>query len=137
MHLGHAIRGAQPHHGCAMSALHGCAMSLGWRSTSVSLATIPAGDVVVKMSYQEIANTAAHSLDCDCCSGRHGIGIEKQRSSCSTGAVLPVWKELTDIVLSKEERKQNGKPRVLRVSLDNGTRLTGMWLLGQNMSGAI
>ena len=41
------------------------------------------------------------------------------------GAVLPVWKELTDIVLGKEAAKSRGKPRVLRAVLEGGRKITG------------
>ena len=56
----------------------------------------------------------------------------------SAGAVLPVWKEVTAIVLSKEARQRNGRPRVLRASLDDGTRLTGTsYVMARNTLGAV
>ena len=44
------------------------------------------------------------------------------------GAVLPVWKELTDVVLGKEAAKSRGKPRVLRAVLEGGRKITGAWV---------
>ena len=39
--------------------------------------------------------------------------------------MLPVWKELTDIVLNKDGNRSKGKPRVLRAALSDGRKITG------------
>ncbi len=57
----------------------------------------------------------------------HGIWNSQCDYVClyPAGAVLPVWKELTDVVLNKEAAKGRSKPRVLRAVLEGGCKITG------------
>ena len=48
--------------------------------------------------------------------------------SLPAGAVLPVWKQLHDVVLSRslqDSASRSAHPRVLRAILDNGEKIIG------------